>query len=131
MPLHSSPPTDLSRGASTGRLTEPLAHLGILDPLAVERLDRMGLKTLGDLAWHLPMRYEMEMAEESVQDAIAATTELDAQAQRTSIRSIRGEIDKVRRTTGRHSRIEATLTDGSSTIKLTWFNMPWLAARLH
>ncbi len=131
MPPHSSPPTDLSRGASTGRLTQPLSHLGILDPLAVERLDRMGLQTLGDLAWHLPMRYELEMAEESVQDAVAATTELDAQAQRTSIRSIRGEIDKVRRTTGRHSRIEATLTDGSSAIKLTWFNMPWMATRLH
>jgi len=91
----------------------------------------MNICTLGDLAWHLPMRYETEMAEESVQTAIDATAELDSQAQRTAIRSIRGEIDKVRRTTGRHSRIEANLTDGSGTIKLIWFHMPWMAARLH
>ncbi|MFM7479685.1 MAG: ATP-dependent DNA helicase RecG [Planctomycetota bacterium] len=131
MPSYSSQPTDLARGVATGRLTESLAHLGILDPPAVERLERMNICTLGDLAWHLPMRYETEMAEESVQTAIDATAELDSQAQRTAIRSIRGEIDKVRRTTGRHSRIEANLTDGSGTIKLIWFHMPWMAARLH
>ena len=131
MPSDSLQPPDPSRGVATGRLTEPVAHLGMLDPLAVGRLERIGIHTLGDLAWHLPMRYETEMAEESVQEAIAATSLLDAQAQRTAIRSIRGEIDKVRRTTGRHSRIEANLTDGTGTIKLTWFHMPWMAARLH
>lgn len=131
MQSHSPHPIDLARGSATGRLTTPLAQLGILDPLALERLERIGICTLGDLAWHLPMRYESEMAEESVHDAITATGALDAPAQRTVIRSIRGEIDKVRRTTGRHSRIEANLTDGTSTIKLIWFHMPWMAARLH
>jgi len=124
-------PTDDSPGTATGRLTARIAHLGILDVNAVERLERLGIRTLGDLAWHLPMRYETEMAEESVHDAVDATSALDPQAQRTVIRSIRGEIDKVRRTTGRHSRIEAQLTDGTRTIKLTWFNMPWMATRLH
>jgi len=124
-------PPDPPRGTATGRLTSQLSDLGILDPPALERLERLGIRTLGDLAWHLPMRYETELAEESVHDAIDATASLDPQAQRTMIRSIRGEIDKVRRTTGRHSRIEANLTDGSSTIKLTWFHMPWMATRLH
>jgi ATP-dependent DNA helicase RecG len=45
--------------------------------------------------------------------------------------AVRGEIAAVRFVPGRRPRAEATLEDGTGSIRLTWFNAPWLRGRLH
>ena len=91
------------------------------------RFAHLGLRTVGDLLNHLPIRYETEVAEAAVTDAKAATE----QSEETVTRSVRGEIEKVRHIPGRRPRIEALLADTSGTIRLVWFNAPWLVKKIH
>ncbi len=76
---------------------------------------------------HLPIRYETEVAEAAVTEAKEATETTQASVTRT----VRGEIQKVRHVPSRRPRIEALLADESGTIRLIWFNAPWLTRKIH
>ena len=82
---------------------------------------------MGDLLKHLPLRYETEAAEEAVIEAKAAT----AQSETTLTRTVRGEIQRVKHIPSRRPRTEALLADESGTIRLVWFNAPWLVKKIH
>lgn len=88
---------------------------------------RLGLRTVGDLLKHIPIRYEVEAAEACATEVKHATEE----SQDAVTRSVRGEIQKVRHIPGRRPRIEAVLVDESGTVRLVWFNATWLAKRIH
>ncbi len=90
-------------------------------------LARLGLRTAGDLLGHLPIRYETEAPEADVAEATVRT-----EAESTPVtRSIRGEILKVRMIPGHRPRFEALLEDATGTVRLVWFNSPWVAQKIH
>jgi ATP-dependent DNA helicase RecG len=73
------------------------------------------------------MRYEHEQAETT----IAAAEDLVADAEDASENiALRGEIAALRAVPGRSSRVEATLDDGTGTIRLIWFNASWIRNKL-
>lgn len=88
---------------------------------------RLGLRVVGDLLKHIPIRYEVEAAEACANEVKEATE----MSQDAVTRSVRGEIQKVRHIPGRRPRIEAVLVDESGTVRLVWFNATWLAKRIH
>ncbi len=85
----------------------------------------LALRTVGDLLRHLPFRHEFERAEEAV-----ATAVLHVPAEGANL-AVRGEIVAVRVAPGRKPRVEATLTDGSGTVRLVFFNAPWMKSKFH
>ncbi len=85
-----------------------------------EMFRRLGLRTVGELIRHTPMRYERESAEGEIASLVDDT-----------IGSARGEVAACRVVRqGRKTRFEATLEDESGTLKLTWFNAGYLANRI-
>lgn len=87
-----------------------------------QTLSRLGLNTLGDMLYYFPRRYDdysqlkpinrLEYGEEvTVIGTVQSITK----------RSVRG---------GRTQLVEAIVSDGTSALKVTWFNQPWVAKRL-
>jgi ATP-dependent DNA helicase RecG len=89
---------------------------------SLRRLEKMGIKTVGDLLWHFPTRYEDFTKTYSV-------AELEPGQQAT----VRGTIEDInaRHSFRRHmSIIEATIADASGSIRAVWFNQPYIANTL-
>ncbi|MCW5766922.1 MAG: hypothetical protein KIT68_13215, partial [Phycisphaeraceae bacterium] len=127
-----------SSGPATGRRAEParpaptptlkltarLADVPGIGEARARALAELGLRNVGQLIAHVPMRYERLEAErpiaECTHDALVAT---------------RGEIVTVgpmTRGRGRSgSRFKAVLMDGAARMDLLWFNMPYVRDRLH
>ncbi|MCP4835348.1 MAG: ATP-dependent DNA helicase RecG [Phycisphaera sp.] len=95
-------------------------------PAIAACLSRLGVRTVGDLLDHVPMRYEHERAEATIEE-IEASLPGDDDAANISVR---GEIAALRMIPGRRSRVEATLEDETGSIGLTWFNAAWLMRKL-
>jgi ATP-dependent DNA helicase RecG len=84
------------------------------------KLAKLGLHTIRDLLQHRPHRYESAVDEV----AIASLGGDDEVA-------IAGEVLNVSaRRRGRLKIVTATISDGSASIKATWFNQPWLEKQL-
>ena len=96
-------------------------------PKVAACLRRLDISTVGDLLDHAPLRYEREHAESTIAEADAAVPALDGAAENLSVR---GELAAIRTIPGRRSRIEATLDDGTGTVRLVWFNAAWLSRKL-
>jgi len=119
---------DLNDAADTPlRLASPVADLPGVGPTRAKTLARMGVVSLTDLLRHYPLRYEKEAAEGTID-------ELPTDGK--TVGAARGEVAACRwvgDAYGRKGRFEATLRDGASrdTLRLTWFNTPWLKDKLH
>ena len=112
---------------SSLRLATPVGELPGVGPTRAKTLARMGIVSVTDLLRHYPLRYETEAAE-------GAIDELPTDGK--TVGAARGELVACRwvgDAYGRKGRFEATLRDGESreTLRLTWFNLPWLKDKLH
>ena len=98
------------------RLTAPLDAGG---PKAAEAAASLGLHTLGDLLEHLPhdRREARSVAQLSVGESATVVVEVRAISSRP-----------VRRR-GMRPLVEATVADGSGSVKATFFNQPWLVQK--
>lgn len=86
-------------------------------------LDRLGLHTIRDLIYHFPARY----ADESIFVAIANLAEGDNA-------TVRGTLQKIQTKKSFTTKVpmsEGVIEDMSGTIKVVWFNQPYLAKMLH
>ena len=90
------------------------------------KFERLGLRVVADVLRHLPMRYEQELAERTIEHAHQAA--LDGEA---ATLAVRGTVAVIRRAPGRRPRIEATLEDATGTAHLVWFNANWVLGKLH
>jgi ATP-dependent DNA helicase RecG len=100
------------------------------------KLERLGLRTVGDLLCNVPFRH---VGSESVSDLFGGDelggrryrTEPDTAAQATEV-AIEVEVLRVskRRPRPRMTIVEATVADESGSIRATWFNQPWVADQL-
>ncbi|MEO0511980.1 MAG: ATP-dependent DNA helicase RecG [Planctomycetota bacterium] len=102
-------------------LTTQLYELpGVSNALA-RALAAMGLTNVGKLVAHLPHRYEVEEPETTIgglkPGALVAT---------------KGEVTSCRpRGSGRATRFEAVLNDGTGRLDLVWFHAPYMIGRFH
>ena len=104
----------------------PLGEISGIGDALRGRFNRLGLNVVGDLLRHLPIRYERELAEVTLEDARTEAIE-DPKA----TISVRATVAVIRRTPGRKPRIEATIEDDSGTARLVWFNANWILGKLH
>jgi ATP-dependent DNA helicase RecG len=98
------------------RLSAPLE----LDGAKVSRAaEVLGLRTVGDLLWHLP-RDRREAR---------AVAELSAGETATVVVEVRSISSRSVRRRGMRPLVEATVADDTGAMKATFFNQPWLVQR--
>jgi ATP-dependent DNA helicase RecG len=100
------------------KLETPLESLRGIGPAFLKRLNRLGIKSVRDLLWYFPARYE-DFSQ------IYKIAELEPGLQAT----VRGQIAriKMRRTWRRHmALVEAKIQDETGSIKAVWFNQPYI-----
>ena len=108
---------------ATWTLKSPVTVLKGVGPHLAGGLAQLGLRTLSDLIRHLPHRHEDEHATDRIADLGDLPEGATASAE--------GVIAACRAVGfGKKGRFEATLSDSTGTIKLTWFNGAWLQKKL-
>lgn len=104
------------------------ADLTLDDPLEVvpgiARADalafkRMGLRTVTDLLYHIPHRYDDFSAQQGIADLEVG-----------KVATIVGEVSESRLTGGARPRVEVTVSDETGSIRAVYFNQPWLTRQL-
>jgi ATP-dependent DNA helicase RecG len=117
------PPDAWPRPKSSPRPERLEASLETLDgvgPSIARRLARLGLERVGDLLWQRPRRYEEPVPAKRIselfgdEDAVVEVVVRSASSRRR----------------GRLNILTARVADETGEIKATWFNQPWLEARL-
>jgi len=105
-------------------------RLGLSAPLTViqgvgqkhaETLAHLGINSLEDLLFYFPRRYD-DYSE------LKPISRLFFGEDVTIIGTIKNIQQRMSRSN--RSMVEASISDGSGEIRLTWFNQPWVAARL-
>ena len=85
------------------------------------KLARLGIETVGDVLAHRPRRYEPAAEERTISDLFGDEQAiLDVVVRRASSRRRRGRLHI----------LTAHVADATGEIRATWFNQPWLEARL-
>ncbi|HEX2978650.1 MAG TPA: ATP-dependent DNA helicase RecG, partial [Anaerolineaceae bacterium] len=103
-------------------LNAPLTVLNGIGPKNAQILEDVGLKTLGDLLYYFPRRYDdYSQLKPIVRLWYGEEVTIIASVQSTTVRSVRG---------GQSQIVESVVSDGSGALRVTWFNQPWLASRL-
>jgi ATP-dependent DNA helicase RecG len=102
-------------------LTTPLAQVPRIRSAHAEALARLGIHTVADLIRHLPMRYERQEAEATI-DQIVPGTIASARGEVTATRIVRG---------GKRPRFEVVLVDHTGRLNLVWFNMTYLKNQVY
>jgi ATP-dependent DNA helicase RecG len=134
------PPRPAIRGSSTHSGTNPTpesrlpggvvfgldASLQVLPgvgPVKAKSLAMLGLQTLGDLLYNFPRRYDDYSQLTPIRDLThGQDVTVVASVQSVNSHPLRNRNIKI---------TEAIVSDGSSLLRLTWFNQPWIARRLH
>jgi ATP-dependent DNA helicase RecG len=102
------------------RLDAPLETLTGVGAALRRRLARIGLESVGDLLWQGPRRYEAPAPARRICDLFG-----DEEAVlEVAVRSVSS------RRRGRLKILTARVADDTGEIRATWFNQPWLEARL-
>jgi len=99
-------------------LSTPIEEIPRVGPQYQKRLKRLGIETLGELLFHFPFRYE-DFSDIVPISAVEAGRTVCLQGKIVDIKNIR--VFKRRMTI-----TEAQLADESGTMRVTWFNQPYL-----
>lgn len=100
----------------------PVSQLNGVGPEMAKRLKYLGVKTAADLVWQLPRAYDDRSDVLDIVDALEEGTH-----------TVRGTIEKIATRRGRKRRsaiTEALIGDITGSIKVVWFNQPYLSDRL-
>lgn len=100
------------------RLETPLSLIPQIGPRFIQKFTKLGIRTVGDLLYHFPSRYE-DFSQ------IYHVSDLEPGQHAT----IQGTVEdvRVRHTWKRHlTLVEATIIDESGTIRAVWFNQPYI-----
>ncbi|MBI2451177.1 MAG: ATP-dependent DNA helicase RecG [Parcubacteria group bacterium] len=100
-------------------LESSIKTLTKIGPAVEKRLNRLGIKTIRDLLWHFPHRYEDFSNQKNIADLVLGET--------ASIKAKIIQINTVRTWKKRMILTEALLEDQTGQIKAIWFNQPYLA----
>jgi ATP-dependent DNA helicase RecG len=89
-------------------------------PTIARRLAKLGLATLGDVLWQRPRRYEEPAPSRRISDLFGDEEAVIEVVVRSTTSRRRGRL-KI---------LTARVADDTGEIRATWFNQPWLEARL-
>jgi ATP-dependent DNA helicase RecG len=118
------PPDDWSLSRSAPRPERLELGVDVLPgvgPTVANRLAKLGARTVRDLLWHRPARYEAAAPERRVVELFGE----DEATIEGIVRSVR-----TRRVRRRLTIVTAHVADGSGGIDAVWFNQEWLADKL-
>lgn len=87
-----------------------------------QTLKRLGLETLGDMLYYFPRRYDDY-------SQLKPINRLWYGEEVTVIGTVQSAITRPVRS-GKISLTEAVVSDGSGSLRLSWFNQPWITKRL-
>jgi ATP-dependent DNA helicase RecG len=116
-PEHWPRPPSAARPEALDASVESLSGVG---PTIARRLASLGLRTVGDLLWQRPRRYEEPVPTKRICDLFG-----DAEAVIEGV--VRSATSRRR---GRLKILTARIADETGEIRATWFNQPWLEAKL-
>ena len=104
-------------------LDDPITKLSSVTTRVATALQRgLGIYTIRDLLWHIPSRYEDLSTVTPIHDLSIG-----------SHATVMGKIvstQNIRTWKRRLNIFEAVLTDETGSVKLVWFNQPWLAEKI-
>ena len=103
-------------------LDAPVTVLPGIGPTHANTLSRLGLRTLRDMLYYFPRRYDDYSLLKPI-NRLAYGDEL------TVIGTIQSVFVRNMRQ-GRAKIVEAVLNDGSGALRISWFNQAWIAKRL-
>ena len=104
-------------------LSTPIEKLARVGPRNLPRLKKLGIKTIRDLLWHFPVRYEdFRLA--------VPIGEIKEAGETVSIRGVISDIKNIRLWPRRRAVTNATIQDESGLIRAVWFNQPYIAETL-
>ncbi|NIA11583.1 MAG: DEAD/DEAH box helicase [Nitrospiraceae bacterium] len=105
-------------------LNAPIKNLPRVGPIYIEKLEKLGLKTVQDLLFYFPFRYD-DFSE------VLPISELEnKEGQTVSIKGKIIDIQNIRTKWKKMNLTEAVIEDESSCIKAIWFNQPFLIRNL-
>lgn len=104
-------------------LSSPVTVLPGIGPRNSQNLSRLGIYTLRDLLFYFPRRYDDY-------SQLKPINRLGYREQVTVIGTVKSISTQPIRG-GKFQRTEAIITDGSGSLRVNWFNQPYLARRLH
>ena len=110
-------------------LSSKVTVLRGLGPARAAALQEAGIDTLRDLLWSLPYRY----VDRGSLRPLGSLEMRGFEAQDSGIVTVLGTLQDLRQSTTRVQRMaltEALLTDGTGTLRLIWFNQPYLGRTL-
>ncbi|MFN2215079.1 MAG: ATP-dependent DNA helicase RecG [Anaerolineales bacterium] len=103
-------------------LTAPVTVLPGVGPKHGQTLERLGLKTLEDMLYFFPRRYDDY-------SQLKTINRLEYGEQVTIIGNVKSaNTRKVRN--GKVNITEGIISDGTGSIRATWFNQPWMVKKL-
>jgi len=112
-----------SASVEPAALNAPITVLHGIGPRNAEVLARLGLHTLRDMLYYFPRRYDDYSTMKPINRLwFGEVVTVIANVQSVTARPLRG---------GSGSIVEAIVSDGSGSLRVTWFNQPWLTRRLH
>jgi ATP-dependent DNA helicase RecG len=102
-------------------LASPLTSVPGIGPKSAKTLEKLDLRTLGDLLWYVPRRYDDYSRLKTI-NRLWYGEEI----------TVMGTVEEVRLRPIRGGRklVEAVVGDGTGSLRVTWFNQPWIAERL-
>ncbi|MBC8505779.1 MAG: ATP-dependent DNA helicase RecG [Anaerolineales bacterium] len=106
----------------TADLNVGVTTLKNVGPKYAETLERLNIRTLGDMLYHFPHRYDDYSKMKPINRlGYGEKVSVIGSIQSVSARATRG---------GRTKLTEAVINDGSAAMRVTWFNQPWIKKRL-
>jgi len=108
---------------SVAGLNADLTVLPGIGPKTAQTLENLGFRTLEDLLYHFPRRYD-DYSHLKPINRLQYGDELSIIGMVTSsiLRTIKG---------GKMTILEAVITDGTGSLRVSWFNQPWLEKSIH
>jgi len=106
------------RNSANMRLTSPVGEIPKVGPVYIKKLEKIGVRTICDLLFYFPHRYEDFSNLKKI-----------SQLKINETACFRGKVIKIENQTTfrrRFSLTKAILKDDSGTMQATWFNQPYL-----
>ena len=103
-------------------LETELRYVKGVGPAFAARLEKLGLKTVRDLLWHFPSRYEDFSNISNIADLIPGEA--------ATIQGVIRDIKILRSFKKKMFIIQATVADATGSVRATWFNQKFLVAML-
>jgi ATP-dependent DNA helicase RecG len=113
------PPPPVEQPVALGA---PLTTFPGVGPKTARTLKKLDLESLGDLLWHFPRRYDDYSQLKTISRLwFGEEVTIIGTVEDVHIRTVRG---------GKMKLVEAVIGDGTGSIRITWFNQPWIADKL-